>query len=287
MSFDKVMQQAGDMVQQAQAVAALAAHLRLRQLEVDGDEAVNAHLARVLDSMGTRDLCEALTAEQAAMIAGYVRSYLRQAVDLVEDPGREGAWTNDDPATLQAQGQASTVVAQLFVGAGLGRDGVRILDIGTGVGRLAIAFCRTFGGATVVGLDPFEPALALARQNVADEELDDRITLVPRPIQDFDDDDGFDLVWFPTFFVPEAVIDDALGRLRTMARPGAEVVLGVFEAPEDPFAAAVDALFTVRAGGAVLTIDEAASRLERAEFERVERAVPGANVPLQLVVGRT
>lgn len=286
MSFEQVMQHTEEMVHQAQAVAAMAARLRLRQMDVAGDAAVNAQLDRVSDALGTRELYDDLAPEQAAMIAGYTRSYLRQAVELIEDPARAGAWTNDDPAILQAQGQASTMVAQLFLGAGLGRPGARILDVGTGVGRLAIAFCKAFADATVVGVDPFEPALALARANIAEEGMDSRITLVAEPIQELEDDDGFDLVWFPTFFVPESVLDDALARLRTMARPGAQIVLGVFEAPEDPLAAATDALFTVRAGGAALSIDDAEARLARAGFEDADHVTRKMNVPLQLVVGR-
>ena len=286
MSFDQVMQRTDEMVRQAQSLAAMAARLRLRQLELDGDEAVNAQLERVSDALGTRALYDDLTPEQAAMIAAYTRSYLRQAVDLIEDPARAGAWTNDDPAILQAQGQASAMVADILVGAGLGRPGARILDVGTGVARLAIAFCKAFADCTVVGVDPFEPALALARANIAEEGLDSRITLVAKPIQELEDDDGFDLVWFPTFFVPDSVLDDALVRIRNMARPGAQVALGVFEAPEDPLAAATDALFTVRAGGAALTIDDATARLARAGFDDVDHVSRDMNVPLQLVVGR-
>ena len=53
----------------------------------------------------------------------------------------------------------------------------QILDVGTGVGWLAVALARQYPDARVVGIDIFEPALELARGNVAAEHLQDRIEL--------------------------------------------------------------------------------------------------------------
>ena len=52
-----------------------------------------------------------------------------------------------------------------------------ILDVGTGVGWLAVALARAYADARVVGIDIFEPALDLARANVSAENLQDRIEL--------------------------------------------------------------------------------------------------------------
>jgi hypothetical protein len=49
--------------------------------------------------------------------------------------------------------------------------------ISVGVAALSIAMCRAWPTLPVVGLDPFEPALALARQNVAEAGFQDRIAL--------------------------------------------------------------------------------------------------------------
>lgn len=216
---------AARLLTQAQALAAVAAKLQLED-QSGGDPELRRHLDRVVDALGATEILADLTPRERAVVAGFARSYLRQAVEMVEDPVRPGAWTHTDAPLLQAQGRASEAVATLLAEAGLGRPGARILDVGTGVARLAIALTETFPDSTVVGLDPWEPALELARANVAEAGLESRITLVPTAVDAYDDADGFDLTWLPTFFIPEKMLDDALAGIRRLTRPGGVVVVG-------------------------------------------------------------
>jgi SAM-dependent methyltransferase len=226
-AFEDVMAATTRLLASSQALAGVVAHLRLEELGEEGDAAVRVQLERVLDELGLRDELDALAPEERAVVVAFNRSYLRQALDLVEEPARAGAWSHTDPTLLRAEGSASAVVARLFAAAGLGAPGARILDVGTGVAGLAIAFCTAFRGSTVVGVDPWEPSLAIARENVAEAGLGERITLLATTVQELADDDGFDLIWFPSFFIPEAVLDDALARLHGLTRPGGVLVLGV------------------------------------------------------------
>ena len=81
------------------------------------------------------------------------------------------------------------------------------------------------------------------------------------------------------------MIDDALTRIYALSKTGATVVCGVFESSEDPLEAALDALYTVRSGGAALTIDETRARLEEAGFRDVREVERTWHAPVQLVVG--
>ena len=65
-------------------------------------------------------------------------------------------------------------VADFLQAHGAGRGG-EILDVGTGPGRIAIALCRADRHCRVLGVDLAGPMLDLARRNVADAELTDRI----------------------------------------------------------------------------------------------------------------
>ena len=147
----------------ADAPAAMTARLRLAELGDGGDPAVRAQLDRIADLLEARELYDGLGEQERAIVVSFARSYLRQALDLLEDPLRKPGWSYTDPVLLQAQGSASAAVAKLFAAAGLGARHARILDVGTGVAGLAIAFCRTYPESTVVGLDPWQ-----ARQSLRD-----------------------------------------------------------------------------------------------------------------------
>ena len=271
----------------AQALAALTARLRLDDLGAEGDPAVRARLERVIDELGVREDIETLEPGERAVLVSFARSYLAQALDLVEEPDRTGAWGFDDPVLLQAQGSASAVVARLLDDAGLVPPGARVLDVGTGVAGLAIALCETFPETTVVGVDPWEPALALARANVAAAGLDERIELRSTRIEELDDPDGFDLAWLPSFFIPEPVLDDGIERLFAVLRPGGTLVAGMpYGSDDDPLAAAVDDLFTVRAGGSVVGPGDLAGRLGHAGFSETRELERTWDAPLRLVVAR-
>jgi len=286
MAFEELMGLTNRLLTSAQVLAAVTARLRLDELGEQGDPDARAQLDRVIDALGVDSLDE-LDARERSVLVSFARSYLAQAVDLVENPERAGAWAYNDAVLLRAQGSASAVVARLIADAGLGSPDARILDVGTGVAGLAVALCSTFPNATVVGLDPWEPALAIARENVAEAGLDGRITLLPTPIQSFQDADGFDLVWLPTFFVPETVLDEAIGRVFAVTRPGGTLVVGAAaRRGDDPLAAAVDDLFTVRSGGSVVPPEDLLARLERAGFSDVRQVERTWDAPLRLIAGR-
>jgi SAM-dependent methyltransferase len=285
MALEEAMALTNRLLTSADALAAMTARLRLDELGDGGDRAVRAQLDRVADVLDARDIYDGLDERERAVVVAFARSYLNQALDLLENPLREPGWSYTDPVLLQAQGSASAAVATLFTAAGLGAPGVRILDVGTGVAGLAIAFCRTYPEATVVGIDPWEPALELARRNVEAAGLGARVTLVASTIEDFHDEDGFDLAWLPSFFVPEAVLDDAIARIHEVLRPGGELVVGTTLGEDGSLETAVDKLRNLRSGGSVTTAAAALARLERTGFADVREPDLGPEVPLRLGVG--
>lgn len=126
----------------------------------------------------------------------------------------------------------------------------------------------------------------LGRANVREAGLKSRITLLPVAVEELEDPEGFDLIWFPSFFIPEGVLDGSLRRPLGSLRPGGEIVVGVFDTGEDALARAVDTLVTVRSGGTPLSVSEAVARLERAGFGEARPVDRAWKAPLELVVGR-
>jgi precorrin-6B methylase 2 len=286
MAFEEVMGLTNRLLTSAQALAALTARVRLDELGAEGDPAVREQLDRVVSALGVSEQIAKLDDGERAVVTAFARSYLAQALDLIEEPARAGAWGYDDPVLLQAQGSASAAVARLIASADLAADDARILDVGTGVGGLAIALCKTFPNATVVGIDPWEPALAIARENVVSAGFESRVTLQTTTVQELDDGDGFDLAWLPSFFIPEAVLEEALNRIFGALRPGGALVVGVLGGTaDDPLISAVDDLFTVRSGGSAIAADDAIAHLRRAGFTNPYEVERTWDAPLRLVVG--
>jgi protein-L-isoaspartate O-methyltransferase len=275
-----------------EALAALAAELRLRTEGLEADPAVRSRLQDVTEQLSP-GLLDALDVEEQRRALGMIRAFLGQAMELIDHPDRAPGWIHTDPAILQSIGRTSMMVAPLireFVPAALltamNQPGAVFLDIGTGVGWLAVALCQTFPHATGVGLDIWPPALEMARQNIEAAGLQERIALREQDIVDLADEDAFDLVWLPGPFLPEATTRAALDRGLTALRPGGAMVFGLFAGPPDPLATTLTDLRVVRSGGRPWSLDEAADLLGAAGYGDVQAIERTWQAPLQMAVGR-
>ena len=170
-------------------------------------------LLAVLDGLGVRDAVQLLDAHETEALLGIIEAFLAQATDFVARPDTDG-WVHEDRNILMGQGHTSALVADVlrrFVVPALGddltvrldRSGGSFLDVGAGVAALSVAMCRLWPSLHVVGIDPWEPALDLAREQVAAADLQERIELLHCTVETLADSDAFDLAWVPTFFIPD------------------------------------------------------------------------------------
>jgi hypothetical protein len=281
----------------AEAAAAMGAALRMRVEDRALDPALAERLDAVLDALGVREAFDTLDARDGTALLGIVEGFLAQAADFVAEPDRAG-WNHDQASILLAQGHSSALVAsalhQLVVpalGDGLQQrlkePGAAFLDVGAGVAALSIAVCRLWPGLRVVAVDPWQPALALARGLIADADMAERIELRDGVIEGLEDSDGFDLAWLPTFFVSRAALQPAAQRMLTAMRRGGWATFGLYARPGEPFADALADLRTVRQGGALVTPQEVAELLRGAGFSDVGvYSDPAWALPVVFVAGR-
>jgi SAM-dependent methyltransferase len=277
-----------------EALAAVAARLRLRSEALTPDPVVTRMLQGISDAVGVPSVAT-LSNEQIQMVTGNVRSMLRQALDLVEQPERAPGWVYSDPVVLQSQGRASMLVAAVLqsvapqlagLDAALRGAAGEFLDIGTGVGWLAVAMARAFPALRVLGVDIWEPSLALARANIAQSQLEARIELRQQDARELPEQDRFDLCWCAGPFVPKPFVAEVLGRIRQALRPGGWLAFGLYGAPPDPLAERLNELRITRWGGHPWSEAESEAQLRAAGFVEV-RALPKAwQAPVKLVVGR-
>lgn len=286
MSFDEVLGVFSGLAAKTDALAALGARLGLTDPGPEADPRVVAALDAVLAAAGVPDL-DALAPQQRAMLGAGIRSFFRQSGDLLDDPTRPPGWNYTDALVLDGQGRASMMIPSLLQGAVPELAGITsFLDVGAGVGLLAIAAASVFTQSSVVGIDPWEPALERARTNVRDAGLESRIVLRNQSALDLDDVDSYDCAWVPTFFLPETSLPAALEKVFGAARHGGWVVLGRYEPPPDALARATMALRTIRDGGCLLSSDQAVEQLVAIGCEEVRPIERTWAAPIGFVIGR-
>src|SRR5262245_52449328 len=245
------LQRMGDV---ARGLAALGAALRLRQGKVTAHPDVDARLTEAVATLLPGGL-DGLDQEQTAAALNLVTFALEEARDLFEKPDRPPAWKVRDPAMLHAQGQASRAIVHGLIALAADRPALaasldgRMLDVGTGVGALALEAAAQRPSLEIVGIDIWDPALALARANVAASPHAARIQVRVQDVTRLDEVAAYTLTWLPAPFLTRAVAQAALDRLAAALAPGGYLVVGLYLPPADAVGAALAALRLTRSGG--------------------------------------
>jgi ubiquinone/menaquinone biosynthesis C-methylase UbiE len=260
--------------------AAIGALMRSRQEDTAHDPAIEAALTHLVET-AVPGLLGSLDAEGEAALLRLVTVQLCDAYDLLRDPGRELGWAYNDPAMLQAQGDISRIYPRHFATMASERpdfaaafDGGRFLDIGVGVASLALEAAALFPDLQVVGIDIWEPSLALARQHVAASPHAERVEIRVQDVTTLGEAERFTVIWFPILFFPRAVVEAALPRLAAALEPGGWLIIPRFSAPTEGLPGAVAALTALRQGGARWT-DEELKALAEASGLRDVAPAPG------------
>jgi SAM-dependent methyltransferase len=203
-------------------------------------------------------------------VASQAAASLHQASAVARGHGTD--WGNQSDEALLAQGNASAQAARHFprfilpsmgdLPGRLATPGARMLDVGTGVGALAVGFAEEFPELHVVGIDVLDRALGLARHTIAASAVATRVTVRKQDVAAFSDDAGFDLAWLPAPFILQPALHAGLPRVAAALRPGGWLMVAHGKFGGTPVQDALTRLKTIAYGGTPL--DEATtSRLLR------------------------
>jgi 2-polyprenyl-3-methyl-5-hydroxy-6-metoxy-1,4-benzoquinol methylase len=233
------------------------------------------------------------------LLRAELRSNLLQSFDVVEAAKRgelSTGWHHSDPQILEAQGIRSVGPVPPWVrlvfpnleglSERLASPTAAFLDVGTGVGALAIETCRHFPHLRIVGIDPLLPALAEARRNVQEAGLAARIELREQRVEDLEDESSFDLAHVPIFFLETPAVSDGLSRVLRALRPGGWVLMQVLAASGSDLSSSMLRLLCVLWGSEPVVPEQAARIAEAAGYECVEVLPPLPGPPIRVVVGR-
>lgn len=280
----------------AGALSALRAALEARAAGHTLEPALAAAVHDVLDALGVREALGTLPLAELRTLLAELRVFAASHRQLAAPQPPEPGWAPACPALIQAAGDVSAglpsvlerTIAPQLVGLAerLAAPGARFLDVGAGAAALSIQMARTWPELAVVGLEPWGPALDVARANVQAAGLRARIELRAERAEDLADGASYDLAWIPSFFVAEAAFERVLARVRGALRAGAWLILPVLRAEPDTLEFRVVRLRATLWGGSALTLGDASARLASAGFSDVAIFTSSPNVATGLLAAR-
>jgi 2-polyprenyl-3-methyl-5-hydroxy-6-metoxy-1,4-benzoquinol methylase len=193
----------------------------------------------------------------ANILANYFES--QDLVNSAVKPTITPGWHHTDAEILQSQGMVSAILTEFFIkglapklgdlGTRLQSPAARFLDIGAGVGALSMAACRFLPNLQVVGLEPQDTPLALARRNIAAAGLTGRIELRQQRVEEMTDTEAFDLAYLPQSFMPEEIVKQGVRNIQRGLRPGGWIMVLVICVPETGLPASISRLRDTLFGG--------------------------------------
>ncbi|MBC8073992.1 MAG: class I SAM-dependent methyltransferase, partial [Deltaproteobacteria bacterium] len=246
------------------------------------DDRLRPHVDAIVDLLGLGDELAATPPRMLVSLLGELRTMALTDVRLLFAASRGLGWRHHEPELLQAAGDVSlgfpevlaSTVAPALDGLveRLAAPTAAFLDVGVGVAAMSIEMARRWPALRIVGIDPWGPAVELARERVREAGLVDRIELRVQAGEQCRDRDAFDLAWVPGVFVPEDAIAAVLDRVHDALRFGGWMLLPIMKTSDDPLAAALSRLRAAMFGGLSLGVTELEA-LVRARFTTV-RTLP-------------
>jgi SAM-dependent methyltransferase len=278
-------------------LAALGAALDAKASGKPLDPSLEARARELLAALDLGDALAGVDADQAKPLLAELRVTSALDAKLLDARTRATAWGYNDEILLENAGAMSAgfiaPLAQVLlpglegVMARLDAPGSTFLDVGVGVAGLAIAFAKRWPAARVIGIDPWQPSLKLARDNVAKAGLGDRIELREQRAEDLTDRRTFDLAWIPAIFMPRRAVKPACERIFQALRPGSWILFNAVQPGVDPVTDATWWLRLALFGDSALVAGDAEALLRDVGFESVQTLCSPAGSFMRIVAGRT
>ncbi|MEP6628927.1 MAG: class I SAM-dependent methyltransferase [Lapillicoccus sp.] len=233
-----------------------------------------------------------LGVEESGGLAAQAAAPIHQVAALLRGEGQ--MWATQSDEALLAQGRASAQGAAVFARLGLQSlaglpeafaAGARMLDVGTGVAAMAVAYAELFPQLTVVGIDVMPRVLRLAEQTVAASSVKDRVIVREQDVSSLDEPDAYALAWVPAPFIPASALSVGVLRVVDSLSPGGWLILGHGKYGGSDMDDAVGRFKTIAYGGTALNDAEAEQMLEAAGLVDV-RVVPTPQGSPAITVGR-
>ena len=279
MDFLTLMTELGRLGVEAQKFAAIGAALRLKASGEPIPTDVENGLRDVIGILAPGGF-DALTPNEVNTAVNYIIFQIEEARELLSNPARPPVWQIEDTAVLQSMGDLSRMLPRRMLAFAASRPALataltgRFLDVGTGVGAIALeaaALCPTLH---VVGLDIWDPALSLARANVDASPYASRIEIRKQSITDLDEEAAYSLAFLAAPFMDRGLVEAAMDRLAIAIAPEGYLVVALYIPSLDKLVGALTRLRHLRSGGTSWTIEDMSAAMKARGFTDIE-AQPG------------
>ncbi len=260
-------------------------------LQGEVSEEQQAAVQAVLQATGV-DRTASLGAEDAGGLAAQAAASIHQVAALLRGDGQ--MWAAQSDEALRAQGRASAQGAAVFAQRGLPMltglrekfaEGARMLDVGTGVAAMAVAYAELFPRLTVVGIDVMPRVLAMAEETVAASSVSDRVILRRQDVISLDESETYALAWLPAPFIPESALEVGVQRVVESLLPDGWLMLGHGKYGGSALDDAVGRFKTIAFGGTALDDGQAEEMLRSAGLVEVRTVRTPEGAPA-ITVGR-
>jgi predicted O-methyltransferase YrrM len=243
------------------------------------DEGAHARLRDVAEEVMTAlgmprgpGRLDLLAGTRPDQVAAQASATLYQTSSLLRRP--DAPWSDLPDDVLLAQDRTSARQVQMFresaypelpeLAARMRRPDARMLEVGTGVGGLAIAFAESHPELRVVALDTDPRMLRLAEARRASSPAGDRVLLREADVSQLDEHGVYDLVWLPAPFLPPDPLAAAIHGTAKALKPGGWSVLSHLKLDGAPLSNALGRFELELLGGTVVEADEARALLAQA-----------------------
>jgi len=263
-----------DLCRAVRMLAVIGASLKLRS--TDASDPAIRYLVDVGAEMSLGANVASLDAAEIGPLLTMIGIAFAEGGELLSNPQRAGGWKVPDAQLLQSMGRASRSafdrIHSLAETRPLLRDSLRgtFLDVGTGVGGIALRATETCPDLRVDAIDLWEFALDLAERNVAGSPYARRIQLSRLDVRDLQPGPRYTIAWLPTMFMTRSVVEDAIDRIRAASCRGAWLVASLYTKPDDPFMETMSMLRTLRGGGEIMDPAELGSIMQARGYVDVE-----------------
>ena len=281
----------------AGALAVLGAVIDAKLTGTPLDPRLAPYATEVVSALGASAALEGASATELRAAMAPIRAFALLNAKLLSASGRVPGWTHAEDDILQSLGGMThglvgalrADISSMLDGLGprLQARDAAFLDVGVGVARLSIEIAQAFPQLRIVGVDPWPPAIALARENVATADLGGRIELRAIGGEQLDEDSAFDLAWIASVFMPPAVVPAVVAAVRRALKPGGWALLALSRPSSgDPVADAVWGFRIASFGGATMTSSEACALLRQAGYTEARMLPTPPGAVTALVAGR-